>query len=218
MKKIQNKVHLGVTLSKRRSGLFKKASDLVSLCGIQLAIIMFSPGNNNKRVYSFGHPSVYSTINRFIHQTNDVSQDLVHDKYLENDHKSKANALCAKLHEIEAKVEFEKKKAREYRLEEASNEPIKFNYLKTLEFRELVQGLDERLTFEIDKRLVENNNDSRNLNIDNHDAYSHGEINVWVLILDLETFYNNLYLHDYDMIMNKVSERGFVVLVFVYFG
>ena len=44
-----------VTFSKRRTGLFKKANELSILCGAEVAIVVFSPGNNP---YSFGHPGV----------------------------------------------------------------------------------------------------------------------------------------------------------------
>ncbi|GAA0153420.1 MADS box transcription factor [Lithospermum erythrorhizon] len=67
MKKIENESHLQVTFSKRRAGLFKKASELCILCDAQVAIIVFSPGN---KVYSFGHPSVGSTINKYLTNTN----------------------------------------------------------------------------------------------------------------------------------------------------
>lgn len=54
--------NLQVTFSKRRSGLFKKASELSTLCGAEIAIIVFSPGN---RVFSFGHPGVETVIDRY---------------------------------------------------------------------------------------------------------------------------------------------------------
>ncbi|XP_019196308.1 PREDICTED: agamous-like MADS-box protein AGL62 [Ipomoea nil] len=56
MAKIENKSHLEVTFSKRRAGLFKKASELSTLCGPDVGIIAFSP--SEKKVFSFGHPSV----------------------------------------------------------------------------------------------------------------------------------------------------------------
>ncbi|KAK4476959.1 hypothetical protein RD792_016129 [Penstemon davidsonii] len=61
--KIEKKNHLQVTFSKRRSGLFKKASELSTLCGIEIAIIVFSPAG---KVFSFGHPNVESVIDRFL--------------------------------------------------------------------------------------------------------------------------------------------------------
>lgn len=63
IEKIQNKNHLQVTFSKRRSGLFKKASELSTLCGVEIAVIVFSPAG---KVFSFGHPNVELIIDRFI--------------------------------------------------------------------------------------------------------------------------------------------------------
>ncbi|TYK29439.1 agamous-like MADS-box protein AGL62 [Cucumis melo var. makuwa] len=63
MVKMPNESNLQVTFSKRRSGLFKKASELCTLCGAEIAIIVFSPG---KKVFSFGHPCVEALIERFV--------------------------------------------------------------------------------------------------------------------------------------------------------
>lgn len=63
MVKMTKESNLQVTFSKRRSGLFKKASELCTLCGAEVAIIAFSPG---KKVFSFGHPNVEMLVNRFI--------------------------------------------------------------------------------------------------------------------------------------------------------
>ncbi|KAF8404799.1 hypothetical protein HHK36_009688 [Tetracentron sinense] len=52
-----------VTFSKRRSGLFKKASELSTLCGAETAIIVFSPAG---KAFSFGHPSVETVVDRFL--------------------------------------------------------------------------------------------------------------------------------------------------------
>ncbi|KAL2344411.1 hypothetical protein Fmac_005696 [Flemingia macrophylla] len=62
MKKINNERNLHVTFSKRRNGVFKKASELATLCGVDLAVIVFSPG---QRVFSFGTPNVDSVIQRY---------------------------------------------------------------------------------------------------------------------------------------------------------
>ena len=67
MVKMENESNLQVTFSKRRSGLFKKASELCTLCGAQLAIVVFSPG---RKVFSFGHPSVELVIDRFLNPHN----------------------------------------------------------------------------------------------------------------------------------------------------
>ncbi|KAK8489802.1 hypothetical protein V6N13_078124 [Hibiscus sabdariffa] len=54
-----------VTFSKRRTGLFKKANELATLCAAQVAIVVFSPGG---KPYSFGHPSVEVVAERFLNQ------------------------------------------------------------------------------------------------------------------------------------------------------
>ncbi|GKA41669.1 agamous-like MADS-box protein AGL62 [Tanacetum coccineum] len=49
------KIRLQVTFSKRRTGLFKKASELCVLTGAEMAILVQSPGGH---CYAFGHPCV----------------------------------------------------------------------------------------------------------------------------------------------------------------
>ncbi|KAL5070229.1 hypothetical protein RYX36_021116 [Vicia faba] len=63
MKKMTNKSNLQVTFSKRRSGIFKKASELCTLCDANIAIVVFSPG---EKVFSFGHPHVDTIIDRYL--------------------------------------------------------------------------------------------------------------------------------------------------------
>ncbi|KAK2968903.1 hypothetical protein RJ640_018595 [Escallonia rubra] len=55
MQRMANSSNLQVTFSKRCNGVFKKASELCTLCDAQAAIIVFSPGG---KAYSFGHPHV----------------------------------------------------------------------------------------------------------------------------------------------------------------
>ncbi|KAM3319454.1 agamous-like MADS-box protein AGL62 [Capsicum chacoense] len=62
IEKISNKKSLQVAFSKRRGSLFKKASELSTLCGVQVAVIVESPAG---KLYSFGSPSVDSVIDRF---------------------------------------------------------------------------------------------------------------------------------------------------------
>ena len=63
IKKIENISNRQVTFSKRRAGLFKKASELCILSGAQVAIIVKSPG---RRTFAFGHPNVDSVIDRYL--------------------------------------------------------------------------------------------------------------------------------------------------------
>ncbi|XP_047949511.1 agamous-like MADS-box protein AGL61 [Salvia hispanica] len=61
IKKIEKKSSLQVAFSKRRGGLFRKATELSVLCGVEIAILVKSPAG---KLYSFGHPSVEALINR----------------------------------------------------------------------------------------------------------------------------------------------------------
>ncbi|XP_058739275.1 agamous-like MADS-box protein AGL62 [Vicia villosa] len=63
MKKMSNESNLQVTFSKRRSGLFKKANELCTLCGVDVALVVFSP---SEKVFSFGHPHVDTVIDRYL--------------------------------------------------------------------------------------------------------------------------------------------------------
>lgn len=52
-----------VTFTKRRNGLFKKANELATLCGVQVGTILFSPGG---RPYSFGYPTIEAVTDQFL--------------------------------------------------------------------------------------------------------------------------------------------------------
>lgn len=69
MAKIKTDSNLQVTFSKRRAGVFKKASELSTLCGAESTIVIFSPG---LKPHSFGHPSVEAVANRFLEANRNV--------------------------------------------------------------------------------------------------------------------------------------------------
>ncbi|KAL8120485.1 hypothetical protein AgCh_017600 [Apium graveolens] len=51
------------TFSKRGTGLFKKATEICTICCVKITIIVFSPGK--KKVYSFGQPNLEPVIDKF---------------------------------------------------------------------------------------------------------------------------------------------------------
>ncbi|XP_062206326.1 agamous-like MADS-box protein AGL61 [Phragmites australis] len=63
IRRIESEEARQVCFSKRRAGLFKKASELSILCGAQVAAVVFSPAG---KAFSFGHPSVESLLDRFL--------------------------------------------------------------------------------------------------------------------------------------------------------
>ncbi|KAJ4781113.1 hypothetical protein LUZ62_039293 [Rhynchospora pubera] len=68
MKRIEKKGARQICLSKRCNGLFKKASELSTLCGAEVAIIVYSPAG---KPYTFGCPAVDPIINKFLSDNSD---------------------------------------------------------------------------------------------------------------------------------------------------
>ncbi|TXG74694.1 hypothetical protein ES288_1Z019200v1 [Gossypium darwinii] len=62
IKIIENADDRLITFSKRRTGIYKKISELSILCGGEILFIIFSPDG---KPFSFGHPSVESIAKRF---------------------------------------------------------------------------------------------------------------------------------------------------------
>ncbi|GMJ03626.1 AGAMOUS-like 62 [Hibiscus trionum] len=62
IKKLENESSRQVTFSKRRNGLFKKASELCVLCGANIGIIVFSPKG---KPFCFGHPNIDVILDRY---------------------------------------------------------------------------------------------------------------------------------------------------------
>ncbi|XP_008228223.1 PREDICTED: agamous-like MADS-box protein AGL62 [Prunus mume] len=79
IKKINNKNYLKATFSKRRRGLFSKATDLCCLSGAQIAIITFSPGN---KTFLFGNPSAKAVLDRFLGEQDSCTSDDHHEESL----------------------------------------------------------------------------------------------------------------------------------------
>lgn len=104
IEKIEVKNHLQVTFSKRRSGLFKKASELCTLCGVEIGIIVFSPAG---KVFSFGHPNVESIIDRFL-STRPCTNDPFH--LVEAQRNASVRELNLQLGHILNEVEAERKR------------------------------------------------------------------------------------------------------------
>lgn len=62
IKRIEKENARQVCFSKRRQGLFKKATELSILCGATVGSVVFSPSG---RPYSFGYPSIDEVVDRF---------------------------------------------------------------------------------------------------------------------------------------------------------
>ncbi|CAJ2668492.1 agamous-like MADS-box protein AGL61 [Trifolium pratense] len=108
IEKIPKKSHLQVTFSKRRSGLFKKASELCTLCGVDIGIVVFSPAN---KAFSFGHPEVESIIDRYL--SRNPPQESSSNQIVEAHRNSNVRDLNMQLTQLLSHLEIEKKQGEE---------------------------------------------------------------------------------------------------------
>ncbi|KAM1008270.1 hypothetical protein ACFX2J_004727 [Malus domestica] len=101
MKVVEDSSSRQVTFSKRRTGLFKKANELATLCGAEIAVLVFSPGG---KPFSFGHPNMESIADRFL------NQECPKSKFRVSKNDEKAGRLNQQLEDMESQLEAEKKR------------------------------------------------------------------------------------------------------------
>lgn len=94
-----------VTFSKRRYGIFKKASELCTLCAVEMTIIVFSPGG---KTYSFGHPSPNAIINRFTNSVDSNASAIGEDQRSQKD--AVVRRTCKRYSDLNAQLNAEKKR------------------------------------------------------------------------------------------------------------
>ena len=65
MELVENRSARYVTFSKRKSGLFKKASELSILCNARVGIVGFTPSGNP---FAFGSPNFQAVTEQYLHE------------------------------------------------------------------------------------------------------------------------------------------------------
>ncbi|XP_038904315.1 agamous-like MADS-box protein AGL62 [Benincasa hispida] len=163
MVKMPNESNLQVTFSKRRSGLFKKASELCTLCGAEIAIIVFSPG---KKVFSFGHPCVEALIERFVTRNPPPSFGTL--QLIEAHRNVNVRELNAQLTQVLNRVEMEKKHGEELNKLRKANQvlfwwelPIGEMEMNQLEqLKASLNELKKNVTQQADQILIQTSNDN----------------------------------------------------------
>lgn len=141
MEKIENEKNLQVTFSKRRAGIFKKASELSTLCGAESAVVVFSPGEKS---HSYGHPSVETIANRFLN-TN-IGPPPPTNPLLASHHEASNRLLNQELVRLEELLAREKQRKRELddtfqpRIEEMNFEELKWLQNSVLGFKSIFES------------------------------------------------------------------------------
>ncbi|XP_021639354.1 agamous-like MADS-box protein AGL61 [Hevea brasiliensis] len=70
IKKVEKENSRYVTFSKRKNGIFKKATELSTLCGADVAVILFS---EHGKVFSCGNPNVEKVLDRYLAEKEEKS-------------------------------------------------------------------------------------------------------------------------------------------------
>ncbi|XP_030446747.2 agamous-like MADS-box protein AGL61 [Syzygium oleosum] len=65
MRQITNETSRFITFSKRKSSIYKKSSELVTLCGAEVGFVAVSPAG---KPFSFAHPSIDTVADRFLNR------------------------------------------------------------------------------------------------------------------------------------------------------
>ncbi|XP_022724568.1 agamous-like MADS-box protein AGL29 [Durio zibethinus] len=143
MKMVKDSGSRQVTFSKRRSGLFKKANELATLCAAQVAIVVFSPGG---KPFSFGHPSVEAVAQRFLNQEAKPKVSIP-GQQVESQQETKVEKLSQRLNDLLKQLEAEKKRGEMLDKAIKANGKRKYekpiNELNLHELLEMKQSMEE---------------------------------------------------------------------------
>ncbi|KAJ9153203.1 hypothetical protein P3X46_026668 [Hevea brasiliensis] len=144
MKMVKDSNSRQVTFSKRRSGIFKKAHELATLCAAQIAIVVFSPGG---KPFSFGHPSVEPVVERFLNDKGKKSTKVYNFCRSE----ARLEKLNNQLLDLQRQLQFEKKKEQLLQKAMKANEIPNLEPLdemsvdKLLKFKKALEELREKM-------------------------------------------------------------------------
>ncbi|PON50793.1 MADS-box transcription factor [Trema orientale] len=125
MKMIEDEDDRLITFSKRRSGIYKKASELVTLCGAEVGLVIFSPSG---KPFSYGHPSIESVANDILlsgtNAAGAASVDAATHPIFEAHRRLRINELNQQYNDLFGHLETEKERRREVEkmTEEAAKE------------------------------------------------------------------------------------------------
>ncbi|TKY51061.1 Agamous MADS-box protein AGL62 [Spatholobus suberectus] len=100
IKKLDKASNKQVTFSKRRTGLFKKASELCILCNVYVAIIVFSPAD---KLFCFGHPDIDTIISRYLKGTTEFEPAMSRGKSVSYEERNRQYEEAMKKLELEKK-------------------------------------------------------------------------------------------------------------------
>nr|GMC58701.1 agamous-like MADS-box protein AGL61 [Ipomoea batatas] len=102
--RIENEVQRLVTFSKRRTGLFKKASEMSTLCGTEIAMVVFSPSG---KPFSFGNPDMNRVLTKYFGEIPNREAN-VPEHIIRAHQEAKMRAMTSQINVLEAQIDEEK--------------------------------------------------------------------------------------------------------------
>ncbi|KAK4343533.1 hypothetical protein RND71_036627 [Anisodus tanguticus] len=99
MKKIEKQGDRYSTFSKRRTGLYKKASELITKCDVDIGVTIFSPTG---KPFSFFHPTTDAIIYRFQNPDMQLSPST---RLVATHVRNRVNQLNSRLAELDTKLD-----------------------------------------------------------------------------------------------------------------
>ncbi|XP_019058880.1 PREDICTED: agamous-like MADS-box protein AGL29 [Tarenaya hassleriana] len=141
MEQVQDTNTRQVTFSKRRTGLFKKASELATLCNAEVGIVVFSPGG---KPFSYGNPSVEAITERFMNDCEETDGD--GDEVRAQQREAQQEEMNENLNVLTKELEAEKKRGEtlQEQLESAGDE----RFLKPMESLSLDELIEYKAALE----------------------------------------------------------------------
>ncbi|KAF7846764.1 hypothetical protein BT93_L3778 [Corymbia citriodora subsp. variegata] len=156
MKLIENEDKRFISFSKRKSGIFKKASELVILCGAEVGVVVFSPAGNP---FCFAQPSIDAVANRFLNRNPLPSERSL--ALVNSYHQVQINELSRQNDELINQIKVEKARGKLLkRLTEGKNDeawweaPLEEKNLENLnQMRVRMEDLRRSLQWSINQRI-----------------------------------------------------------------
>ncbi|CAN4112067.1 unnamed protein product [Withania somnifera] len=153
IKPIDNQNSRHVTFSKRRLGLFKKASELCILTNAEIVILVQSLKGH--RLFTFGHPSADAVIDRYL--TGKSSSSSTVDEFNLQQNNQYYSQICSDLEAAKKKTEMIEELKMDNNGRFWWDEPIDDMGIEGLEeFMSALEGLKKNVTMRADEKSMTN--------------------------------------------------------------
>ncbi|GMH20367.1 hypothetical protein Nepgr_022208 [Nepenthes gracilis] len=106
LRRIENEEDRLITFSKRRAGIYKKATEISTLCGVDVGVLLFSPSG---KPFTCGVPSIEAVADKFLGREKPPSANDITAKLFEAHRKAKIEEHNNTYNELTARVEVLRK-------------------------------------------------------------------------------------------------------------